>query len=223
METLWTVLQTSQLFDNIPQNDMKRLYSCLEARRSIFPKGSFVFHSGDEATFVYIILSGRIQIISEDFWGNQSIIETMMASHFFGEAYVLAGSPQYLVSVLAAEDTDLLLIKPSRLLKTCSHACEYHNTLIQNISNILARKVVFLTQKMSHLSQRTTREKLMSYFSLCASQEHNSSFLIPYSRQELADYLSVDRSALSHELSRMREKGLIRYHKNQFTLLRQDP
>jgi cAMP-binding proteins - catabolite gene activator and regulatory subunit of cAMP-dependent protein kinases len=220
METNWTLLGKSPLFRNISETDLKHIYTCLSARKVTFPKNTFIFRADEDIRFVYIILSGCIQIIDEDFWGNQSILETMHPYLFFGEAYVFSDAQRHLVSVMATVDSEILLINPERLLKTCSHACDFHAILIENMVRILSQKITLLTQKMSHVIQRTTRKKLVSYFSLCASREQSSSFSIPYSRQQLADFLSVDRSALSHELSRMRDENLIRYHKNHFTLLK---
>ena len=206
------------LFEGIGEDDVRRLFTCLSPRKKSYSKDTFIFRAGDPVSAVYLILSGRIHIVDEDFWGNRSILETMNPLGFFGEAYSLSGATRHLVNVLAAEDTDVLLIDPEQLFCHCPKACHFHATLIRNATRILAQKVVLLTQKMSHIMQRTTREKLASYFSLCANRENSHTFSIPYTRQQLADFLAVDRSALSHELSKMRKDGLIEFRKNQIEL-----
>ena len=218
-ETL-AALSKNSLFEGIDEVDIKRILDCLSARMRSYKKNAFVFRTNDKVELIYILLSGSAHIIEDDFWGNQLIVETLRAPVLFGEAYVLSGAKKHLVSVAAAEDSNILLINPSRLFEKCPNACACHATLIKNISGILSQKVVRLTQKLLHVAQRTTRQKLISYFSTCSAVQKESAFQIPYSRQQLADFLCVERSALSHELSRMQSDGLIRYRKNHFELLK---
>lgn len=209
----------SSLFENISNENIEKLCDCLMAHKKEIKKDSFVFRSGDPVRNVYLILSGSMHIINEYFWGDRSIIETMKAYTFFGEAYVFAQKESHIVSVVAAEDSVILEMNPLRLLETCSHNCSFHNQLVQNTVRILATKIVRLTEKVEHVVQRTTRSKILSYLSQCMHQSHHNPFTIPYSRQQLADYLCVDRSALSHELCKLRDEGMINFRKNQFELL----
>jgi len=213
------LLQKSSLFAGLSEDEIEKLCTCLAARERIITKDSFVFRADDEIRSVFLILSGSMHIVDEDFWGNRSIIETMPTYTLFGEAYALASVEKYLVGVVAAEDATVLEIDPARLFGTCSNDCSCHIELIKNTMRILSEKIVRLTEKLGHIAQRSTREKILSYLSNCARQEQGSSFRIPYSRQQLADYLCVDRSALSHELSRMCKAGIIQYNKNHFQLL----
>ena len=219
MDTHTASLRACALFDRISAEDTEKLLHCLRAQKKAFAKNAFIFRAGDPVRSVYIILSGSVHIIDEDFWGNRSIIETMHASHIFGEAYAFSGAPRHIVGVMAAEDIVVLTIDPERLLETCPDVCQCHAELVKNTTYILAEKIVRLTQKLGHVIRRSTREKLLSYLSHCAQSQGSSAFTIPFSRQELADYLSVDRSALSHELSKMCSAGMLRYHKNHFELL----
>ena len=212
-------IQDSDLFKNISAEDIQNLYECFPACEKIFKKGAYVFRVGDSVGFVYLILSGSVHITNEDFWGNQTIIETMKKDTLFGEAYVFSNRENHLVNVVAAEDSVILKINPSHLFEICSKECECHTQLIRNALGIVSEKIVRLTEKLGHVTQRTIREKLLSYLSKCAQLEGNKSFYVPYSRQQLADYLCVDRSALSHELSRLQNEGLINYQKNYFELL----
>ena len=217
METL--SLSNSTLFTNIADHDRKKIFNCLSAHEKALTRGSFVFQAGDNVRSVYLILSGSMHIIDEDFWGNQSIIETMNSGTLFGEAYVFSAREKQLVSVIAAEKSVILEIDPARLFETCPCNCPCHTQLIKNTLSILSKKIVYLTEKTGHIMRRTIRQKLLSYLSKCMQREKRSSFSIPYSRQQLADFLCVERSSLSHELSKLQALGIIRYHKNHFELL----
>ena len=219
MDSILTPLRDSSLFTGISEPDLQKLLHCLDAREKVLKQGEFVFRMGDEVRLVYIIVSGSMHIIDEDFWGNRTIIETMPALTLFAEAYVFAEREKHLVSVVAAEDSLILEIDPTKLFGTCPSGCDFHVRLTKNALCIVSEKIVRLTEKLGHIIQRTTREKILSYLSKCAKLEQSSTFYIPYSRQELADYLGVDRSALSHELSKLSKKGLLRFRKNHFELL----
>ena len=222
MEKHFSSLQGSTLFADIAEEDIQKLYGCLGAQEKSYPCESFIFHEGDEVKLVYFVLEGSFHIINEDFWGNRAIIETLNKNTLFGEAYVFSGRKQHLVSVIAAEDSTILAIEPRHLFDCCAQKCLCHEQLIKNLLCIVSEKIVRLTEKTGHIMQRTTHEKLLSYLSKCAQIEKSSSFDIPYSRQQLADYLCVDRSALSHELSKLQKCGMIRYSKNHFELLEND-
>ena len=215
----YLLLKENPLFSGISEPNLQKLFSCLSARERKISRGAFIFQAGDSVRFVYLILSGSVHIIDEDFWGNRSIIETIKEHTLFGEAYSLASTEKYLVGVVAVEDSIILEIDPARLFEMCSNGCSCHADLIKNTAGILSEKIVRLTEKLGHIIQRTTREKILSYLSKCSYRSQSNSFVIPYSRQQLADYLCVDRSALSHELSNLKSLGMIRYRKNHFELL----
>jgi len=212
-------LLKNTLFNGISEAEVKKLCECVSAQKRVFERESFVFHAGDEVRSVYLILSGSMHIIDEDFWGNRSLIETMNQHTLFGEAYALSMAQQHLVSVVASEKSIVLEINPARLFERCPQACACHVRLVENTLCILSKKIVRLTEKLGHIVQRTMREKILSYLSKCARQAQCNSFDIPYTRQQLADYLCVDRSALSHELSKLQKLGMLRYRKNHFELL----
>jgi len=212
-------IKESLLFANIAKQDIQKLFECLRAKKKVFSRDSFVFRAEDNVKFVYFILSGSMHILNEDFLGNQTIIETMYKDTLFGEAYVFSKRKNHLVNVIAAEDSVVLEIEPESLFETCPECCSCHSQLIKNALCIVSEKIVRLTEKLGHVTQRTTRGKLLSYLSICSRQKNSSSFYIPYSRQQLSDYLCVDRSALSHELSKLKAQGIISYHKNYFELL----
>ena len=220
MEIIFSNLQKSLLFSGIGENDLKKLFACLSPRKKLIRRDTPVFMAGDDVGPVYFVLSGSLHIVDEDFWGNRSIVETMKENILFGEAYVFSSAEKHLVSVVAAEDSWILVINPVKLFETCSKDCEWHVRLIRNALSIVSEKIVRLTEKLGYVMRRTMREKLLCYLSRCAQLEKSTSFYIPYSRQQLADYLCVDRSALSHELSKLQNEGLLCYRKNHFELLK---
>ena len=213
------LLSENTLFNGINDEEIQKFCTCIDAKEVSVEAETYIFRAGDEVNHVYLILSGSMHIIDEDFWGNRSIIETMQANTLFAEAYVLSGAEHHLVSVIAAEASEYLVADPVKLFEACAKKCPCHEKLIKNTLNILSRKIVRITEKLGHIIKRTTREKILSYLSTCAKQAEGTSFYIPYSRQQLADYLCIERSALSHELAKLKNAGLIRYKKNCFELL----
>ncbi|MDR3053486.1 MAG: Crp/Fnr family transcriptional regulator [Coriobacteriales bacterium] len=207
------------LFRGINEADLATLLSCLGATRASVAKGGFVFRAGDAARKVGVVLSGDIHIMQEDFWGNRSILARIEPGELFAEAFSCSQIDTLPVSVVATRPSEVLLVDYKRIITTCSSACTFHASLIHNMLRILARNNIGLTQKMEHITQRSTREKLFSYLSAQAKQAGSNRFCIPFDRQELADYLSVDRSAMSSELGKMRDAGILRFEKNRFELL----
>ncbi len=208
-----------QLFLGIEGSERESLLGCLQAVRRRFKKGEMIFSAGD-APSVGLLQSGAVQVTAEDPMGNRAIIGRMEAGDLFGEAFACAGAARMPFSVEAALDSEVLLIDVKKILITCPTACPFHSRLIENLMAILARKNIMLGAKIRHLSRRSTREKLLSYLSEQAREAGARSFSIPYNRQELADYLCVDRSAMSAELSKLKAEGFLDYDKNQFTFLR---
>ena len=219
MDPLVATLKNSTPFSGVSPEDIQKMLHCLSVREKEFPRNSFVFRAGDTVRLVYFIVSGSMHIIDEDFWGNRSIIETMRENTLFGEAYVFAARENQLVSVVAAENSVILEIDPVHLFEGCPERCACHTQVIRNTLCLLSKKIVRLTEKLEHIMQRSLGEKILSYLSKCAQRAGSSSFTIPYSRQQLADYLCVDRSSLSHELSRLQKQKLIIYRKNHFELI----
>lgn len=175
--------------------------------------------AGDEVTYIGMVLSGSVNVMQEDFWGSRTILGHMRPGDLFAESFSCAEIKKMPVSVVALEDSQILLIDYRRIISTCSANCVFHSHLVKNMVHILAEKNIMLTEKMEHVSRRTIREKLLSYLSATAAKKGGNHIDIPFNRQELADYLYIDRSALSRELSLMKKDGLIDYDKNEFVLL----
>ena len=182
-------------------------------------KGADCFFSGQHIARFGIVLSGQVQVVQDDYYGNRSILAHIGPGNLFGESFANGDIETLPVSVIATADSELLFIDCHKLASPCSRACVFHGKLIHNMLRIVSMKNVVLTQKLEFTSKRTTREKLLSYLSFEAQKTGGSSFLIPYNRQELADYLFVDRSAMSAELSKLRNDGILKFDKNRFELL----
>ena len=219
MKNCLDVLKTVKLFDGIEDSDLPPLLSCLCAKSIHYEKGQTVFFSGESIERFGIVLSGQVQVVQDDYYGNRSILGKIDIGNLFGESFACAEIKALPVSVITTTESEILFIDCHRLAVPCAKACGFHGRLIQNMLRIVSQKNISLTQKIEFTSKRTTREKLMAYLSAEAKKTGSSSFNIPFNRQELADFLSVERSAMSAELSKLRDDGVLRFHKNQFDLL----
>ena len=217
MKKIFEMIRDNPLFAGIASSDFEGMLGCLSAQRQQYAAGDVILFSGDPVSFVGILLSGSAKIIKEDQQGNNTILAEVDAPGLFGEVFVCAGVSHSPVTVLAATGCDLLRIDYRRIITTCSAACPFHARLIENMLRLIANKSLLLNQKIEILSKRTTREKLLAFFDLHRGTART--FTIPYNREELAQYLCVDRSAMSSELGRMQREGLIRFEKNTFELL----
>jgi CRP-like cAMP-binding protein len=219
MKKYLEVLKTISLFRGIAETDLLPLLSCLAARLTHYEKNKIVFMSGESVHHFGIVLSGQVQIYQEDYYGNKNIFGNVGSGRLFGESFACADIETLPVSVLTMTESELLFIDCRRLAVPCTNACAFHSRMIHNMLSIIAMNNISLTQKIEFTSKRTTREKLMAYLSSEAQKAGSSRFTIPYSRQELADYLSVDRSAMSAELGKLRDDGVLGFNKNRFELL----
>lgn len=218
MKILADKLKNCPLFKNMSEEETASALAFLDAKEVKYEKNTFIFSLEDAIPTVGIILSGTVAILKEDFWGNRSILAKLTAGDIFGEAFTCAQKEKMSVGALANEKCDILFIDYRRVLENTANSCSCENKLIQNMMVILAGKNVMLTQKIEHLMKRSTREKLLSYLSAQATEAQNHIFDIPLSRQELADYLGVDRSAMSNELSKLRQDDFLTFHRNHFEL-----
>jgi len=212
-------LQTTQLFRGMTQEEIGRILNCLGGDRRRYPKGAVLRRRGEELHSVGVVLAGQVHILEEDFWGNRTILGEVSPGQMFGESYACLPGELLAVDVRAVEETAVLYLRMDRIIHPCSNACTFHGRLMENLLAVLARKNRLLTRKLEHLSRRTTRGKVLSYLSDQSRIAGSAKFFIPFDRQQLADYLSVDRSALSAELSKLRREGILEYRKNWFRLL----
>ena len=213
------ILKRTKLFAGVAKNEIDAMLSCLDARLHEYKKGEYVLHQGEHLNHITVLVSGELHIQRDDYWGNRAIVNRIAVGEMFGEAYIAPDSGALLNDVVAVEDSAVIFFDVRRIITVCSSACRFHSMVVQNLFFAVSEKNKALVQKLGHISKRTTREKLISYLSEEAKRQNSASFTIPFNRQQLADFLSVDRSAMSNELCKMRDEGLLEFEKNQFKLL----
>ncbi|MBQ8504478.1 MAG: Crp/Fnr family transcriptional regulator [Clostridia bacterium] len=219
MKKYMEILRSCPLFDGIGNENLTSMLACLGGRTAFFSKKETVIAEGSEADCIGIVLSGTLQIEMNDYFGNRTILGTASPSELFGEAFACADLKAIPVNVVAVRDSEVLFIEKQRIAHPCSNACDFHRRIIYNLLKIVAEKNLMLQQKAQITAKRTTREKLTAYLLSQAKRNNSHSFDIPFNRQELADFLQVDRSGLSAEISKMKKEGIINCRKNHFELL----
>ncbi|MBR6259670.1 MAG: Crp/Fnr family transcriptional regulator [Oscillospiraceae bacterium] len=218
MKKYVSILKRTKLFSGVGDDDILSMLNCLNATVREYSKGEYVFCQGEYIRNLMILAAGRLHIQEEDYWGNLNILNEIRPGEMFGEAYIVPNSGPLMDDVIAVEESVVLFFDIERILTVCPSACPFHTRLVKNIFYTISDKNKSLVQKLSYMSQRTTREKLLSYLSDEAKRQNSSSFSISFNRQQLADYLSVDRSAMSNELCKLRDEGMLDFHKSEFTL-----
>ena len=211
-------LENCALFEGIAATDLPTMLGCLGARTVEYQQDEVILHEGDPAVRMGIVLSGSARIVQNDFYGNRSIIATVRPAQLFGESFACANVRALPVSVICAEKSEIMFLDCHRVTMTCSNACAFHSHMILNLLRVVSGKNILLNQKIEIISRRTTREKLLAYLAVQAQQNHSREFTIPFDRQGLADYLCVERSALSAEISRLRKDGLLETDRSFFRL-----
>ena len=219
MKNYFPVLKKCPLFQSIADEDLDRMLHCLGARVETFDKKYTIFAEGNQIHHIGIVLSGSMQVIQIDYYGNRSLLYEMAASEIFAEEFACAEADELPVTVVANEACEVMLIDCRHILHTCANNCGFHQQLIFNMMKDLALKTISFHHRAEIISKRSTREKLMAYLMLQAKKANSNSFEVPFDRQELADFLEVDRSGLSVEISKMKREGIIDNQKNHFVLL----
>lgn len=219
MKKYLEVLKKCSLFEGVEEENIIPMLGCLDGKVKSFDKRETVFEEGCEAKSVGIVLSGKVHIERCDVDGNRGIVGIMESSDMFGESFACAGVRSLPVSVIASEKSELLLIDCKKIITSCSNSCEFHNKMIYNLLRITAQKNLRFNRRLEILSKRSTREKLMAYLGFCAMEKKSRSFVIPFDRKDLADYLAVDRSGLSSEIGKLVKEGVFLCNKSEFTLL----
>lgn len=218
MDINYRILYETGLFGGIAEEDLAVMLNCLHTREARYRKNEFIFREGDVTQEAGIVLSGKVHILQDDFWGNSHILSVMQPGNIFGEAYACLGNEKFQVSIHAETDCHILFINLQKAMNVCKNTCSFHQKLVKNVLYSIARKNLNLTTKIQHTSRRSIREKVLSYLSEESRRNESSYFTIPFTRQQMADFLAVDRSALSKELAKMKQEGLIEFERNQFHL-----
>ncbi len=216
-----TIIQNirSPLFEGIRPEEREKMLACIGYRISTFPKGSILVFEEDNMKQVGILLSGVVDMVKEDLWGNKTMLLRMQKEELFGETFACGEDSMSVVTFIVSEDAKILWIPFERVIRNCTMSCVFHHRLIENMVHIIANKNRDLMRKVEIVSKRSIREKILAYLSIQQQIQNSRYFEIPLGRVEWAEYLCVDRSALTRELVKMKKEGLIDYDKNWFRIL----
>lgn len=199
-------MKVKSIFDGIEESDMARMLNCFGARFISYKKDRTIITNIINTKVIGIILKGTADIIRYDYNGNRSIIEKLEENSVFGEVFSRVGSE---VSVVATTDCEVVFIDYDHIINRCKKNCSYHAVFANNVLQLLSTKIVDLNDRLEVLSKRTIRDKLLTYFNLLAKNKPNRTFILPFTYTDLADYLSVDRSAMMREIKILKEEGFI--------------
>lgn len=211
-------LEKTELFHGSSAEEITAMLDCLHAREQHYEKNEMIYHTGTVVTCLGLVLTGSILIENIDFWGSRHVLELILPGQVFAEAYASIPNEPLMYDVIAQEAADVLFLNVQKVLDICPNSCTHHNLLIQNLLRISAQKNLTLSRRSLHTAPKTIRGRLLSYLSFQAFRQKSRDFIIPFNRQQLADYLNVDRSALSNELSKMQKENLLTAEKNHFHL-----
>ena len=212
-------LTKTTLFRGITPEEARKMMHCLDGEERSFSRGETVCRAGDAVAQMGLVLSGSVNVEHDDLWGNKSIINHVSSGQIFAEAYACVPGELLVVNVVAAEACEILFLNVGRILQICSGACGFHTKLVRNLLSVMAQRNLELSQRILHTSPKTIRGRLISYLSYQAAKSGTSQVTVPFNRQQLADYLGVDRSALSNELGKMQRDGILEVNRSTFRLL----
>lgn len=211
-------LRNTHLFRGISAEEIEAMLPCLQAAQKSYAKNDIICHAGSTVTALGVVLSGSVFIENNDFWGNKNVLDLLLPGQVFAETYASIPGEPLMFQIVAAEASEILFLNMQRMLTVCTNSCSHHNRLIQNLLRISAQKNLNLTRRSLHTAPKSIRGRLLSYLSYQAIAHGSRDFTIPFNRQQLANYLNVDRSALSNELGKMQKDGLLTVERNHFHL-----
>ena len=213
------IILKSKIFKNIEENEVALLLKCINNYRKTFKKGEIILREGEKTEYMGIVITGSVVVERADLWGNNTVLGVISPGGIFAETYSILNDEPLMINVYANEKSEILFLRTNEIFKTCEKSCNFHDQLILNLIRIASFKNLNLSRKILHTGPKTIRGKLLSFFSEWVKKENSLSFSIPYNRQQLADYLSVDRSAMSNELSKMQKEGILEFKKNKFKII----
>lgn len=219
MKKYYGFLEKTVLFQGCDDKSIENMLDCLSAEIRTYDKDEVVFHTGDVNVPLGVVLSGKVHIGQSDVFGNYNIMSDAKPGEFFAESFACARNIPMIPEVVADEKSEILFLGIEKVLSTCRGACQFHTKLVSNLVTAIASKNIRLMQKITDTAPKSIRERVLSYLSYQSEINESDEFDIAYNRQQMADYLGVDRSALSAELGRMRDDGIIAFRKNHFRLL----
>ena len=213
------IFEEVAIFRSVTKEDARQMLNCLNPVEKTYKKDEIIYHAGDEVTSMGVVLAGSVFIENDDIWGNHSILDRAGRGEIFAETYAAIPGQKLMVNVVAAEEARILFLDVGRILKVCSNSCVFHHTLIENLLKLSAEKNLRLSKRIFHISSKSIRGRLLSYLSYQAMENGKKEFDIPFNRQQLADYLNVDRSAMSNELGKMQKDRLIEVDRKHLRIL----
>lgn len=219
MQKYLPILRSCPFFNGMRDDEILSILHCVQASTVTRLRGAYILRAGDTTEVMGLVLSGSVLILQEDLWGHRNILSKCTAGDFFGEPYAATSGTVLNVNAVAEDDCELLFLNVKRLLTSCPTACDHHQKLIRNLVSVLANRLLVFNDKITHVSKRSTREKLLSYLSTESVRQASLSFDIPFDRQQLADYLCVDRAAMSVELSKLQKEGILKTKRRHFELI----
>ena len=208
----------SLIFEGILPADLETMLGCISYHIGSYKKGEIIAFEAENIRHIGIVLSGAVDMIKEDLWGNRTMLVRMRKDELFGETFACGDDNMSEVTFTVAEDARVIFLPFDRVMNSCTNTCVFHHRLIENMVRAIARKNRDLMRKVEVVSKKNLREKILAYLSQQAQLHESRYFEIPLGRLELADYLCADRSALTRELSKMRDEGIIDYDKNMFRI-----
>ena len=220
MEQYLFILRNSPFFQGMTEEEILSVLHCVNATVQHKQKDEYILRVGDRTESMGLVLRGSVLVLQEDLWGHRNIMHRIGPGEYFAEPFAATAGSVLNVSVVADEDSEIMMLNMERFLKTCPHACAHHGRMVRNLVSVMARRVLDLNEKLTHMAKRSTREKLLSYLSAESMRQGKLAFTIPYDRQQLADYLSVERAAMSVELGKLQKEGLLTTNRNYFELYR---
>ncbi|MDD7719083.1 MAG: Crp/Fnr family transcriptional regulator [Eubacteriaceae bacterium] len=218
MKKYLPILRESDFFAAMSDDEILKALDCINAHPTKATRDQYVLRAGDSTENMGLLLSGSALIVQEDLWGHRNIMTKIAPGGFFAEPFAILPDVALNISVVANEDCHILFLNLKKMLTVCPSACQHHNKLIQNLVAVLSKKILLFNDKITHMSKRTTGDKIMSYLSSESVRQCSLEFDIPFNRQQLADYLCVDRAAMSVEISKLQKAGLLESHRNHFKL-----
>lgn len=206
------------LFDSITEDDLNSMLLCLHSYERHYKKEEIIILDQEKVTYIGIVLSGQVNMMKEDIWGNETMLTYMLPGDLIGEIFAVQKETRSYVSFVAAAETNVLFLAASNIIHPCPRNCLFHSQLAQNMFDLVGRKSVRLMEKIEVTSKSSLREKILSFLSMQVQKQHTRYITVPLGRMELAEYLGANRSALTRELSSMKKEGLIDYDRNTFVV-----
>ena len=219
LEKYYNQIKNSSVFYGMSDDELKGLLECFNARLKKYEKNDLIIRQGDLISNIYLILDGEVNIEKDSFWGRRIIISRLEKNDNIALSFVGSKSVESSIDATAVKDTLVLILGYEKCTCMCQNACTRHKVLINNLFQILSKENLELIQKIENISQKTIRDKILTFLSNEAQKKHSNTFDIQFNRQDLADYLNIDRSAMSFELSKLQKEGVLKFNKNHFELI----